>query len=144
MTVIRKLGVAAAATAVLTGAAFAAVEAAAATSTSHTIKLTAVQLKSSQGSNSFTQAEKDLQHGTVTGYDAVSCVFNVKTHRVGCDGSFARKDGVIYVHATVGHNGRGTGRVTGGTRAYKGATGTIALAPGAGRNQTKITITYKR
>jgi hypothetical protein len=49
---------------------------------------------------------------------------------------------MLYVHATVGQTGHGTGKVTGGTRAYNGATGTVALAPGSSQNQTKITIRW--
>jgi hypothetical protein len=142
MNIVRKIAVTAAAAAIATGGALAVVGAAAATSSSHTIKLTAVTLKSSQVGNSFVQAEKDLQKGRITGYDSVSCALNAKTHKIGCDGSFARADGQLYVHATVAQNGHGSGTVTGGTRAYKGATGTVMLAPGANQNQTRITITY--
>jgi hypothetical protein len=142
MNLAYKIGTALAAAIVATGGMAVAVEAASASTSSHTIRLTAVALKSTQTKNGFLQAEKDVQHGKVTGYDAVSCAFNATTHKPSCDGSFARAAGTIYVHATVGANGHGSGKVTGGTRAYKGATGTVTLAPGANQNQTKITITY--
>lgn len=144
MNIARKLAVTAAAAAIATGGALAAVEAAAATATTHTMKFTAVTLKSSQAGNSFVQAEKDVQNGKIAGYDTVSCAFNTKTHKAACDAAVARANGLIYVHVVIGQTGRGTGTVTGGTRAYKGATGTVTTAPGANQNQTKIAITYKR
>jgi hypothetical protein len=142
MRITRKITVALATAAVAAGGAAAVVDAAAASTATHTIRLTAVVLKSTSIKNSFVQAEKDMQRGKVTGYDAVSCAFNNATHKANCDGSFARADGMLYVHATVDQTGHGTGKVTGGTRAYKGATGTVALAPGSSQNQTKITIRW--
>jgi hypothetical protein len=142
MNLTHKIVTALAATAVAAGGMAVAVEAASAQTSSHTVHFTAVSLKSTQVMNGFAQAEKDVQRGKIIGYDAVSCAFNTKTHKASCDGSFARGDGLLYVHATVGATGHGSGKVTGGTRAYKGATGTITLSPGARQNQTKITITY--
>ena len=99
-------------------------------------------LNGAVNSTTFVQAEKDLQGGKVTGYDAVNCTFHNATHKASCDGSFARREGQLYVHATVGPTGHGTGKVTGGTGAYKGATGTVTLAPGSSQARTKITIIY--
>jgi hypothetical protein len=144
MYLTRKIAVALAAAAVTAAGTAAVVDAAAASTTSHTIRLTAVALKTTQIKNSFTQAEKDVQRGKVTGYDSVSCVIDNTIHKAVCDGSFARATGMLYVHATVGQAGHGAGKVTGGTRAYKGATGTITLAPGTTQNRTKITITWTR
>ena len=144
MSITRKITVALAAAAVAAGGAAAVVDAAVASTTTHTIRLTAVTLKSTQIKNSFVQAEKDVQRGKITGYDSVSCVINTRTHKANCDGSFARADGMLYAHATVSQTGHGTGKVTGGTRAYRGATGTMTLAPGATQNQSKITITWTR
>jgi len=144
MSITRKITIGIAAAAVTAGVAAAVVDAAAASTTTHTIRLTAVALKSTQVKESFVQAEKDMQAGKITGYDSVLCTFNSTTHKMVCDGSFARADGLLYVHATVNQTNHGTGRVTGGTRAYKGATGTVTLAPGATQNQTKITISYTR
>ena len=142
MSITRKITIGIAAAAVAAGTAAAVVDAAAASTATHTSRFTAVVLKSTQVRSTFMQAEKDMQRGKVIGYDAVSCAFNVSTHKASCDGSFARPNGLLYVHATVDQTGHGSGRVTGGTRAYKGASGTIKLAPGSGQNQTKITITY--
>ena len=141
MNTTRKIGVALAAAAVAAGTGVAAVDAAAA-ATSHTLHITAVQLKSTQTKSGFLQAEKDVEKGKVTGYDAISCKFNFKINKAVCDGGLSRTGGMLYVHAVVGQTGHGKGTVTGGTRAYKGATGTIAIAPGAAQNQTKLTITY--
>lgn len=137
-----------AAAAVMAGAALtagvttAALAAAAASPAQHTIRLTAVQLKSSQIGNSFVQAEKDLQRGKVTGYDTVTCVFNTKTHKAGCDAAVARANGLIYAHVVVAQTGTGSGKITGGTRAFKGATGTVTVSPGSAKNRTKIVIKY--
>lgn len=142
MNTTTKIGVALATAGLAVAGGLAVVDAAAASTTTHTLRLTAVQLKSTQTNGAFVQAEKDVQAGKITGYDAVNCVFNSKLHKIVCDGSFARSNGMIYVHAAVSQTGHGKGTVTGGTRAYKGATGTITLAPGATQRQTKITITY--
>lgn len=121
MNIKGKIGVAAATAGLAVAGMGLLVQAASATSSSHAIHLTAVQLKSTQvNSTTFVQAEKDLQGGKVTGYDAVNCTFHNATHKASCDGSFARRDGQLYVHATVGPTGHGTGKVTGRNRCLQG------------------------
>jgi hypothetical protein len=110
--------------------------------TTHTIKLTAHTLKGHNFNDTFVSAEKDTRHGNTIGFDVVDCVFNVSTHKASCNAQFALKAGSLFVHANVNEQNTGSGKVTGGTRHFKGATGTMTVSPGPTKNTTKIVITY--
>ena len=117
---------------------------ASASTTHHTLRLTAAPLGELQSSNHDVTAGSDTQNGKATGFDASTCVVNVVTHSASCDVAVARAHGLIYAHATVSlSTGQGHGRVTGGTRAYKGATGTVTVAPGAVQNTIQVTIVFQ-
>ena len=109
--------------------------------TSHTLTLTAHTVKSHQLNNTFVQEERDTKGGSFFGYDIVDCAFNVSTHKGSCDAQFAFAAGSLFVHATVDNQGNGTGTVTGGTRQYKGATGTIQVTS-TSSSTTRLVITY--
>lgn len=110
----------------------------------HTLRLTAVQLAKIQTGSHEVTASKDIQNGKATGTDVVTCVANVNTHNANCDAAVARRRGLIYAHVTVAlATGKGSGKITGGTRAFKSATGTIAVSPGSRQNTTKVTLVYR-
>lgn len=133
------LGVGVAAVAVGTGG----VSAASASSPSHTLHLTTTQLKDVIVGGTDIATDQDTQNGATTGYDVTSCLVNPQTHLAVCDVALARQKGLLYGHATINvTNGKGSGVVTGGTRAFKGACGTVTVEPGAQPNSSKVTIVY--
>lgn len=72
--------------------------------------------------------DKNLHNGTVVGYDVTSCKINVNTHIGQCDVALARPGGLMYAHAHLNVvTGHGAGIVTGGTRRFAGATGTLTV-----------------
>jgi hypothetical protein len=82
-------------------------------------------------------SDKDLQHGSVTGYDVTSCRVDITTHVARCDVALARSGGILIGHARVNlDTGHGGGIVTGGTRQFQGATGTFAIA------DPRVTVTW--
>jgi hypothetical protein len=112
----------------------------------HTLKLTAHTLKSHQSGDTFVNAEKDTQNGKTVGFDVVDCLINTTTHKGNCFAQFGLADGSLFVHVTIdvagSSAGHGSGKVTGGTRHFKGATGTVTVSPGPTQSTTKIVITY--
>jgi hypothetical protein len=144
---IRTSIAAAGAAAVLAGAGAIMLPAvASAHSTTHTLKFTAVTVtpqtffsKTSSG-----QAEKDVNStGKVIGYDVVNVEFNPATGTASGGVTLSTNGGFLYgalkftstsplVHGTV----------TGGTGAFKGATGTITGKQNQVGNRTAVTITY--
>lgn len=81
--------------------------------------------------------DKDLQHGSVTGYDVTSCRVDIATHVARCDVALARTGGVLIGRAHVNiDTGHGSGVVTGGTRQFQGATGTFMI------DNSRVTVTW--
>ena len=81
--------------------------------------------------------DKDLQHGDVTGYDVTSCRVDIVSHIARCDVALARAGGLLIGHARVNvDTSNGTGTITGGTRQFQGATGTMVVAG------PRVTITW--
>jgi hypothetical protein len=110
----------------------------------HTLGFSVVQLATYQTGSHDITAGKDVQNGRVTGTDVVTCVANLATHTASCDAAVARTDGIIYAHVNVSlSTGSGHGNVTGGTRAFEGATGSIAVTPGPAPNTNRVRITYQ-
>ena len=110
----------------------------------HTLRLTAAPLGELQSGNHDITAGSDTQSGKATGFDASTCVVNVVTHSASCDAAVARAHGLIYAHVTVSlSTGQGHGTVTGGTRAYRRAAGTVTVAPGSAQNTIRITLVYQ-
>ena len=139
---VRRSIVAAGAAAVLgtTGALLPAV--ASASSATHTLKFTAVQVKSIRFTNTTgANQETDVNAGKTVGFDmiyfkATSATSGTVNITVDVSGGF------LYGTATVTKSGAITnGKVTGGTGAFAGATGTIA-AKTISSTKHAVTITY--
>ena len=114
-------------------------------STTHTLKFTAVQLSQANFSKtSGGSAEKDVNSaGKIIGYDVTNFQFNPTTNTASGGVALSTSSGFLYgalkftSTSNVVH-----GTVTGGTGAYKGATGTITGIQNKAGTQTAVTITY--
>lgn len=104
---------------------------------------TAVQTVSRQFKNgNFIGGDKDVSGGHVIGADSIACVPTSKT-AANCDVSASYKRGVIYGTFTLSFkDGSLAGKVTGGTRAFQGATGTIK-GTSVSDTKEKVSITYQ-
>jgi hypothetical protein len=141
---IRRSIVAAGAAVVLSGTGALVLPAvASAHSTTHTLKFTAVTNKSINFSKTnFGNQETDVNStGKTIGFDDVNFTItgpNTGKGRVALD----IKGGFLYGAIATTNGGKTfTGKVTGGTGPYAGATGTIT-AKGITRNKTAVTIIY--
>jgi hypothetical protein len=93
-----------------------------------------------------TVAEQDTdvnRAGKVIGFDELYATQTGKTTGT-ADVAFAETGGLLYGALTLTHNGaRAHGMVTGGTGAFKGATGTITVKPAnSSGTHSAVTITY--
>ena len=111
-------------------------------STTHTLKFVAVSTASHQFDKThFAGSDKDTQNGKVIGYDSITCVATSASAGK-CNVAASYKGGILYGTFTQSFsNGDLTGKVTGGTRHFKGATGTIT-GTSAGKNKESVTVTY--
>jgi hypothetical protein len=140
---IRTSIAAAGAAAVLAGAGAVMLPAmASAHSTTHTLKFTAVQLSSTQFSQTMGgSAEKDVNGaGKTIGFDAINITANPTTHQPTA-GRVALSTNGGFLYGTLKFGKAITGTVTGGTGTFKGATGTITAKP-LSSTRTAVTITY--
>ena len=109
----------------------------------HTLKFTAVTNKSTNfTSNSGGSQETDVTSaGKTIGFDVVYFKITGK-NSAAVNAAFDLKGGLLYATAATTNGGKTfTGKVTGGTGAFKGATGTIAAKTISGK-KTAITIIY--
>ena len=112
-----------------------------ATSNTKTLKFESVEILFHGIDNThFVAADKEKQNGNVVGTDAVSCVATSST-AFKCTVAAAFKGGLIYASFTQQSNGALSGTVTGGTRQFAGATGTVS-GSAAGKNAENVTVTY--
>ena len=111
---------------------------------SHTLTLTAHQLRSKQlGTASLVGTDRLVDGGATVGFAATSCKFDFETSQAICDATAALQRGTIRLHLRIdAETNIGHGKVVGGTRAYKGATGTVDSTPSARNGVTHIKITY--
>jgi hypothetical protein len=120
------------------------VGAASASTSNHTLRITATQTSDTIVNGADVATDRDEQQGRTTGYDVTSCLVDVRTHLAHCDVALARPNGVLYGHATIDvRTGTGHGRITGGLRSLSGAHGTISVAPGSSPDVSMITISYQ-
>lgn len=125
-----------AAAAAVTATASAAISALAApAATGHTLHFEAVQVYAHQFSaSSFVDLEKDVSGGMVIGTDELDWSGNKAAV------ALALGKGFLYGRFTVNNKGMISGSVTGGTGAYRGASGTIT---GHGISSTVAAVTVK-
>lgn len=97
----------------------------------HTMTFRTPQIQDRHFGDADVATDKNVQAGKVVGYDVTSCKVNVQTHIARCDVALARVAGLMYarVHINV-MTGHGAGTVTGGTRHFAGASGTVAADGG--------------
>ena len=97
----------------------------------HTMTFRTPQLQDRQVGDTDVATDKNVHNGNVVGYDVTSCRINVQTHIGRCDVALARAAGLMYAHVHVNVvTGHGAGTVTGGTRGFAGASGTVAVSGG--------------
>jgi hypothetical protein len=124
----RSAAVAAALAGTATGIAVGA-EGSSAQTTTHRITVTTHQLQDRIVNGVDITTSRDLHNGVILGYDVTSCRVNPKTHLAVCDVAMAQPGGILYAHAKINvDTGRGSGTVTGGTRHFHGATGSVTIA----------------
>src|ERR1700730_18401589 len=104
-----------------------AVEPAFSEPTSHTLTFVSRDLASQQTPpNHLVQASTNQASGETVGFAASTCTDHFSTGILTCDIATAGVPGMLYALVSINtNNGKVTGKVTGGTRAYKGATGTV-------------------
>jgi hypothetical protein len=103
----------------------------------HTFTVVTHQLQDKIVNGVDVATDKDLQHGSATGYDVTSCRVDIATHIARCDVALARAGGLLFGHAHLNvDTGHGGGTITGGTRRFQGATGSIAVAA------PRVTVTW--
>lgn len=118
---------------------------ASASTTSHTLKFTSVQVTEKGFSGGrFVDSDKDVQNGKVIGYDVVNGVYNAEKKTITINFAGALAGGIIYGD---GHGSatstKFTGTITGGTGVYKGIQGTITgKSTGKNDNNEQLVFTY--
>ena len=145
-TLVRRTGLAAgvAAAVVAAGIGVAAATPGRPAATSHTMRLISSQIKDVMANGVDVATDKNSWKGKTTGFDVTSCTISFQTHVANCTVALTRAQGLLYAHAKVNlDTGKGSGTVTGGSRGFHGATGTVTIAPGPSKNTNKITINYQ-
>ena len=113
-----------------------------ASSNTKTLKFVSVEIASHGiDSTHFVGADKVKQNGNVVGFDSTSCVATSNAQTFKCNVGAAFKGGEIYGTFTDNAKGDLTGTVTGGTRQFAGATGTIS-GTAASKTSENVTVTY--
>jgi hypothetical protein len=108
----------------------------------HTLKFTTVQIADQQLGYYDVAANKEISGGKTVGYDTTDCKINIDTHLAKCVIAASRAEGTFRGKVTLNlDSGAGSGTITGGTRAFKGATGTVT-AKAVSNTKTLVTITY--
>jgi len=119
------------------------VSVAASGTTTHTLTFTSIQLTAhGVGKTSFVNTAKDVKNGKFIGNNVVDGHFDNTTKTAVLSIAAAFKGGFIFAQADVNSHGVFShGKVTGGTRAYKGITGTLDITSVSAKTKN-ITITY--
>jgi hypothetical protein len=138
------MGAAAAAVVVGAGAlAFPAV--ANGSTTTHTLRFTAVQERAANFSHSsFGEQDRDMRHGKIIGFDVINGRLNTTTHRAHGWVSLSTRGGMLRGTLRFSNGPITRGRVTGGTGRFAGATGTIyAKALNSAGSRNAVVIHYQ-
>ena len=114
-------------------------------STAHTLKFTAVALTGAKFSKTAAgQVHKDVNGaGKTIGFDMIYFQVDPATHKPSGGVTLDTNGGFLYGTLKFSNNPVQTGTVTGGTGAFKGATGTITAKDlNKSGTRTAVTITY--
>lgn len=105
----------------------------------HTLTFDSVTKSQSHlGKTAGVSFDKDLNTAhKVIGYDVLT--WEGQSH---ADVALALKDGFIYAHLAFTKTGAVTGKLTGGSGKYAGATGTVK-GTSVSKTKTEVTVTYK-
>jgi hypothetical protein len=113
----------------------------AATKTLKFVAVTTNQSTPTKAGN-FYAADVDVAMGSIIAQDVVSCHLTSST-RASCDAALADTHGILDASFVLNlTTGTVTGRVTGGTRMYAGAVGTVVGSPESDGAGSAVTITY--
>jgi hypothetical protein len=113
----------------------------------HTLKVISVRKDSASFSKTSSgQADLDVNHaGKTVGYDMLHFTFNPTTRQASGGVTLDTAGGFLYGVLRITNDPVIHGRVTGGTGAFRGATGTITAKPlNKAGTRTAVTITYHR
>ena len=98
----------------------------------HTMTFRTPQIQDKQVGDTDVATDKNVHDGKVIGYDVTSCKIDITTHIARCDVALARAAGLMYAHVHVNvDTGLGGGTVTGGTRHFAGASGSVSVSGGS-------------
>jgi hypothetical protein len=140
-TGVKRAGIGLAAAALVAGVGGAATTLpASASQKAHTLRFNSFTIAGpGLGPGNFAGAEIDKRKGDVIGYDSVTDKLDRTTHVLRVYVAFALRGGILHV---AGHQRAGvfTGRVTGGSGRFKGASGTVHGTQLTGHR--KVVITY--
>lgn len=91
----------------------------------------------------FIGSDRDVANGHTIGVDVIQCISSSDGKSASCDVAAAFRRGVLYGTFTLGlKDGSLDGKVTGGTRFFKDAAGTIK-GHAVSDNQEAVTISYQ-
>lgn len=111
--------------------------------TTHRLSFTSHTLQSRQVRNELVETDKAVKAGRTIGYTANSCTFDFQKGLAHCTVAFARPAGQLRSRVTVdAQTGKVSGRIVGGSGAYRGATGTVTGGPGSSQDSVRITMTW--
>ena len=136
MKVRASLALAGSAAALATAGLLAGPALASSASATHTLKFSTHSLAMHNfGKSGGVGLDKDTHAGKVVAYDMLDFV-----SANGADVTLGLPDGFLYAHITISKTGGITGKVTGGTAAYKGDTGTVKGRQG--KTGANVTVKY--
>jgi hypothetical protein len=110
----------------------------------HRLTFTSHELDSTNagsGGHLLIETDRAVKAGRTIGYTANTCAFDFVAHQAHCYVSLARPKGQMRFKATVDADTNTiTGKVVGGTGAYRGITGRVTGTPTSDPNVSRITV----
>jgi hypothetical protein len=111
---------------------------------SHRLTFTSHELDSTNacsGGHLLIETDRAVRAGRTIGYTANTCVFDFAAHEAHCTVTLARPRGQMRFKATVNADtGAITGKVVGGTGAYRGIAGRVTGTPTSDPSVSRITV----
>jgi hypothetical protein len=91
-----------------------------------TVKFVAVETASHNfPPNGFAGTDVERHKGKVVGYDTFDGTFNLTTHVARLRVAVSWRGGMLFIKGSQTEDGKFTGKITGGSGKYKGASGTV-------------------